>query len=147
MLSDRKIALRRANVVFASICFLCAAYMSLMQVFRYLANEDTSSITNKLFNQTPRDQYPTFSICFKGRDVYWSKEKMLFNILGVTSSQYVDTLKGNGQRYEFDEKTHLYNKVRVDLSNVTSIDFENVILDVNNVIIGTEFNAQNKSFT
>ena len=147
MLSDRKIALRRANVVFASICFLCAAYMSLMQVFRYLANEDTSSITNKLFNQTPRDQYPTFSICFKGLDVYWRKEEMLFNTLGVTSSQYVATLKGYGQRYEFDETTHLYSKIPVHLNNATLIDVENVILDKNKVIIGAEFNAQQESYT
>ena len=147
MLKDRKVALHRANVVFGSACFLLAAYMSLTQLFRYLENEDTSSITNKQFNQTPRDQYPTFSICFKGDDVYWDKDEMLFNVLGVTSSQYVDTLKGNGQRYEIDVKTHLYNKVRVDLSNVTLLDFENVILDTKKVIIGAEFNTENKSYT
>ena len=72
---------------------------------------------------------------------------MLFNVLGVTSSQYVDTLKGNGQRYELDVKTHLYNKVQVDLSNVTLLDFENVILDTKKVILGAEFNTENKSYT
>ena len=72
---------------------------------------------------------------------------MLFNTLGVTSSQYVATLKGYGQRYEFDETTHLYNKVPVDLNNVTLIDLENLILDKNKVIIGAEFNAQQESYT
>ena len=119
MLSDPKIALRRLKVVFGLACFLLAAYFTLTQVVRYLSNEDTSSIAHKQFNETPQDKYTTFSICFKGRDIYWRKEERLFQMLGVTSSQYVDTLKGHGQRYEYHEETGFYNKERVDLSNVT----------------------------
>ena len=72
---------------------------------------------------------------------------MLFNTLGVTSSQYASALKGYGQRYEFDETTRLYNKVPVDLSNATLIDAEHLILDKNKVIIGAEFNAQQERYT
>ena len=72
---------------------------------------------------------------------------MLFNILGVTSSQYVGALKGYGQRYDFDETTRLYNKVPVDLNNATLIDAEHLILDKNRVIIGAEFNAQQERYT
>ena len=129
MLNDPKIAIGRLKVIFGMVCFLLAAYFTHTQGIRYLANEDTSSITHKQFNQTPRDKYPTFSICFRGEDVYWKKEDMLFQALGVTSTQYVQTLKGDGQRYEYDEMTRLYSKERVDLSNITSIDFGDVILD------------------
>ena len=147
MLNDPKLVLHRSKVVFGLGCFLLAAYFTLTQIVRYLANEDTSSIAHKQFNQTPRDEYPTFSICFRGQDVYWKKEKILFQILGVTSSQYVNTLMGHGQRYEYDRKTGFYNKERVDLVNITSIDFKNVILDPDKVIVGALFEAQNPNQT
>ena len=124
-----------------------ATYFTLTQVIRYLANEDTSSIAHKKFNQTPRDKYPTFSICFEGKDIHWKKEEMLFQTLGVTSSQYVDTLMGHGKRYEYDEKTGLYNKERVDLRNVTSIDFNRVILNENKIILGAFFRSQHTNDT
>ena len=101
--NDPKIALGRLKVIFGFVCFLLAAYFSLTQVIRYIANEDTSSIAHKQFNQRPQDMYPTFSICLKGRDIYWDKEEWLFTTLGVTSAQYVDTLMGHGKRYEYDE--------------------------------------------
>ena len=115
MINKPKLALGRLKVVFGLVCFLLAAYFTLTQIIRYLANEDTSSITHKHFNLTPQDKYPTFSICFKGQDLYWDKEKILFSILGVTSSQYVETLKGHGQKYEHDEKTGFYKKKLVNV--------------------------------
>ena len=142
MIKEPKIALGRLKVIFGLVCFLLALYFSLTQVVRFLANEDTSSISNKQFNLEPHDKYPTFSICLKGRDIYWHKEEFLFNSFGVTSAQYVDTLMGNGQRYDFDEKTGLYNKELVELRNFTLIEFTNVALESYKVIIGAEFKTQ-----
>ena len=46
------------------------------------------------------------------------------------------------KRYEYDEKTGLYNKEPVVLTNGTPIDVRNVALEPGTVIIGAEFRTQ-----
>ena len=142
MIKEPKIALGRLKVIFGLVCFLLAAYFSLTQVVRYIANEDTSSIAHKQFNQRLQDKYPTFSICFKGGDIHRDKEEWLFTTLGVTSAQYVNALMGHGKRYQYDEKTGLYRKVDVDLKNSTLLESYNLALQSDKVIIGVEFKTQ-----
>ena len=54
---------KHARKIFMSTCMVLAGYMALTQVFRYLDNDDVSSIGYKIFNESPEDRYPTFSIC------------------------------------------------------------------------------------
>ena len=47
---------------FHLICFILVAYSILNLIFRYLENNDASSIGFKQLNKSPPDKYPTYSI-------------------------------------------------------------------------------------
>ena len=126
IMDDPKILFGRSKVTFKLVCFLLAAYMTITQIVRYLENRDASSISYKKFNQTPRDRYPTFSICLQGAELYSYYDTFMMNSLGITSTQYVLTLNGeNGLRYEYQYTTRLYTKEIIDFKNVSNIGFGN----------------------
>ena len=52
-------------LIFAVICFGLACYETYKQFREYIRNEDTASIEYRNFNLEEKDQYPTFSICFR----------------------------------------------------------------------------------
>ena len=121
--------------------------MTLTQVIRYLENGDASSITHKQFNRKERDQYPTYSVCLKGKEVYWAHENSMFEELGITSSQYADTLKGNGWKYTYDDGARFYRKEDFNLRNVSTLELKKIFPKPSDIIVGTEFQTQNKLHT
>ena len=60
---------------FFVVCSSFLLFMIFKEVVRYTKNEDASSIAFKKFNSSPRDKYPTFSLCFQG-----SKGDTIFNL-------------------------------------------------------------------
>lgn len=102
--------------------------MVLTQVVRFLENYDTSTIKHKRFNRTPRDKYPTYSICFKGSEIYWLNEKSLFSILGVTSEQYTKILQGDGWKYDYKNQNNYLRKVPLDLTNASNPSIRDVTM-------------------
>ena len=118
--------------------------MTISQVWRYLANKDAPSISYKLFNQTPRDNYPTFSVCFHGSSLYWYHRKELFDEFGIDATQYDSTIKGkDGVRYRLDYKSKLYEKETMDIQNVSSIGFEQrLFLNFSYILKKVEFVAE-----
>ena len=134
-----KILFKRGKIAFALVCFLLASYMTITQIVRYLENRDASTIAYKKLNQTPRDRYPTFSICFRGADIFWNQRRFLFDTFGITSSQYVQLLKGDGFKYEYDIVTRLYRKELMTMNNVSIKDFKKVLLHPSDIFVGTEF--------
>lgn len=51
---------------FKLICFGLAGYTAFLQFREFRENEDASAIAYREYNTAKRDQYPTFSLCFKG---------------------------------------------------------------------------------
>ena len=100
------------------------AYMTVTQSVGFLENRDSSTISYSHFNQDPSDQYPTFSICVKGTDIYWENEEFMYDSSGVTSAEYVEILKGYGFKYKVNEGSQLSEKESVDIHNVSMINFE-----------------------
>lgn len=49
---------------FVVICIMLACYMTIKETLRYIRNDDMSTISYKNFASSPKDTYPTFSICF-----------------------------------------------------------------------------------
>ena len=49
--------------IFSLLCIYLAGYMTLIESLRYVENKDASSFGYKKFRESPRDIYPTFSIC------------------------------------------------------------------------------------
>ena len=106
-MKDPKICLERLRTLFAVGCIFMGGYMTLTQSVGFLENRDSSSITYKHFNKALLDVYPTFSICLSGSEIYWKNETLIFDKIGITSSQYMDILKGHGARYEMNGTTGL----------------------------------------
>ena len=42
-------------------------YLACKDINRYIDNEDSSSISFRTFNESPRDRYPVTTLCFIGR--------------------------------------------------------------------------------
>ena len=103
-------------------CFAFAVYLAIPQIIRYLANKDTSRIMHKKFNEIRENNYPTFTICLKGKEKYWRHELFLMDQLGVNSNQFADLLKGNGWKYKYDENTRLYKKEYFNDINTKKIE-------------------------
>ena len=134
--------MNRAKAIFTFGCFVLAIYYATTQVIRYLKNQDSSTITYKQFNEIPDNRYPTFSICLEGKDIYWTAEPLIFERLGVTSSQYVDYLKGMGWQYNYNETSTLYKKEYLNDRRYSSFPKEVIpgsFLQPFDVILRTQF--------
>ena len=134
MTKNPETLIRRSRFVFVLSCIFMGAYMTVTQSVEFLENRDSSIISYHHFNQDPSDQYPTFSICLRGKDIYWETEELLYDKAGVTSAEYVEILKGNGFQYATNENTYLTEKRSLDIKNVSMIDFEYVRLDPTQII-------------
>ena len=88
------------------------------------------------------DEYPTFSLCLKGSELYWNHENMLYTNLGVTSPQFVEILKGSGIRHEYNETSDLYESIPVGINDTLTTNFYDVSLSPFNVIAGVDFVSQ-----
>ena len=49
------------------ICFSVVFYLTIKEIVRYNTNDDSSSISYKKFNDSPKDKYPVITLCFYGR--------------------------------------------------------------------------------
>ena len=123
------------------------AYMTVTQSVEFLENRDSSIISYHHFNQDPSDQYPTFSICVKGEDIFWENEEFLYDQTGVTSAEYIEILKGNGFRYEINGTTLLSEKKSLDIHDVSMINFEHIRLQQASIITGADFMTNDKNST
>ena len=65
-------------------------YLAGKDIKRYIDNEDSSSISFRMFKESPRDKYPVTTLCFFGR----SNEHG--NILGDTAIYKKQELKKKG---------------------------------------------------
>lgn len=127
-------------MIFSSGCFTLALYYAISQVIRYIQNNDVSIITHKTFNDASSSNYPSFSICLKGKDIFWSRRQTLLEKTGMTSLQYVDLLEGRkGLKTRYDEKTLLYKKEPVNESKVLQMEPSDFYLRHSDIIVGTHF--------
>ena len=131
--------------VFTMVCLFLAIYMTLTQIWRYMENRDSSSIDYKLLGQSDLDKYPTFSLCFKGPELYWYYESLMFKELSLTAIQFDLILKGdNGAAYEYNYGSRLYDKITFDFGNSTRIGFEQKwYLNFSDIVNGIEFATEN----
>ena len=134
--------LDRTSGIHVTVCLLLLSYLLITQTIDYLENKDSSTISYKRFNQGPLDEYPTFSICLKGSELYWNHEKKLFGNLGTTSSQYIQMLKGAGIKQEYNKTSELYENLPFNFERNSSIKFYDVSLNPPSVIAGVDFVTQ-----
>ena len=101
--------------VFKLTCLSLTAYMSVTQFLRYLDNNDKASVSFRQFNHSPRDRYPTYTICFENqkRRENLFNQTYLMNTHGINRSEYFDIIRG------MNTSEHLKNSTMI-----LDIDFE-----------------------
>ena len=136
------------TIVFKVLCFLLAIYMSVVIVGRYIEDLSKTSITYKHYNEKQEDQYPTYSICFKGNHFYWNNELAIFNEYELHSREYEQMLKGeNTFRYEYNVTSRLYEKVPTFYRNVTSTIFDSFYLKFSDILDEAHFTADDSKYS
>ena len=96
------------KVFFSLTCFFLAGYMTFLQFQAYFANEDSSVVTYKEFNQDNTNVYPTFTICFQGH-----RGEIFRNSFNQSlSHKYYETVRGNLE----------------DRDNLTLLEFEDKVI-------------------
>ena len=76
--------------------FSVLAYLSCKDIKRYIDNEDSSSISYRIFNTAPRDKYPVVTICFDGKTKAWHSiyNKKVLRKKGFSAGKYWKILTG-----------------------------------------------------
>lgn len=124
-------------------CFFFAIEMTISQIVRYLENRNSSSVSYKTFNASPRDRYPAVSICFRGKWFTWYHNEEMFESIGVTPDAYMDILKGqNGARYEYLYGSGLFSKVPLNFDNMSSNPIGNFHLKQSDIFASIELRAK-----
>ena len=117
--------------------------MTAKQVIRFLENNDSTAIQYRQFNLSPKDKYPTFSICLTGSDLYWNKDKLIFQTFGLHPSTFGEMLKGeNVFSYSYNYKSMLYDKVPVHISDYKSLDAEQFSFKLTEILTGLEYRTR-----
>ena len=117
-------------------------------MLRYGENRDSSSITYKKWNQTPRDLYPTYSFCFEGAELIWHRAKSLFDRFGINAHHYSSHLKGENAGKHIQNNTQPRKSLSRVLRNISRLGFEqNLFLDSSDIVHGLEHVAENINHT
>ena len=94
----------------------------------------------KTFNDGPVDQYPTFTICFKGDKLHWYHDDQIFNSYGLNATQYEIILKGETALMDkLNTTSNLYNKKPVVINDDMNADLEKFHLKVGDFLHGLRF--------
>ena len=107
--------------IFRIVCIAIAIWMSIDLTMRYLENEDKASVTYKKFHDSPRDRYPTYTLCFQSlkRSSFYN-ETYLKHEFNLTKFEYQSILSGDvWNRGSNDSLKMMYKK-----KDITKIDFE-----------------------
>ena len=137
---DPKILLGRFILLLQLVGVILSMYMTAVMVNRYLLNEDVTSITYKRYNQSPRDKYPTFSVCFEGTEFHWIHDHQVFGSYGLAPYRFELMLMGeNASRNEYNPLSRLYDQIPVSIGDVPDDRFDQFYLKPNDILVETKF--------
>ena len=104
----------RFKAIFDVVCFLLASYMTVIIIGRYREDKNATTITYKKFTETVEDQYPTFSICFTGDELYQYNDSAIYEAYGLNHNNYQKMVKGkNAFQYQYDLSRKMYRRIFV----------------------------------
>ena len=121
--------------------------MTFKETLRYYKNEDTSTIAYKQFNQSPKDTYPTFSVCFTDDQAGYDYEGLIHTFykdkiqdtLGISFNEYTQILKG-----EILSINKLDGSLKtVDIRNISVANHERFTIRLEDILNFYEFNTKN----
>ena len=118
--------------------------MTTKQVIRFLENSDSTAIEFRQFNLAPKDNYPTFTICLTGSDLYWYKAKSIFRTFGLHPPEFAEMIRGEDVfSYEYNYTSRLYKKIPVDIGVYQNLEnLGRFSLKISEILTGLEFKTQ-----
>ena len=120
--------------------------MTAIMTNRFLENEDATSITYKRYNESPREKYFTFSICFTGTQFYWYHYLHMANVYGITPQEYEKILVGQPAFiHDYLHSSRLYQKLPVNLNNFSDSLYDQFHVQFSNVVTEIEFLTENEN--
>ena len=116
---------------------------------RYLDNRDTSSFTYKTFNEKAHDIYPTFSVCFQGKDIYLPyTTPILQRFVDISPETYLQILKGDDVTVtKFNASLNVDTDIAYDINDVSYEDVKRFSVNFSQVLLGFQFYAKNPNQT
>ena len=120
-----KIFSRLTKPIFFLLCTIVLIVMVYLEARRYFMNDNASSISFKKFNTSPRDTYPSFTLCFQG-----DKGGTIFNLSRNDALSYWKTITGklNATKEEIESLPN-FSSVTIELRNMVK---EAYTVDENN---------------
>ena len=120
--------------------------MSTSFVKRFTENENSTSITYRKYNEKPKDEYPTFSICFEGNLFHWYHDLHIYKALELTTVQYEMMLKGRPAfRYQYDSSTRLFRKMPTFMTNDSNDAYNGFHVQLFDFLLEANFAALDKT--
>ena len=110
------------------VCVVIAIWMSIDQIIRYFANEDKASVTYRKFPDSPRDRYPTLTLCFQSKKrpisahdpTNFYNETYLQQEFNMTKIDYLSILWGDLSHGRSNSSL----KMMYNQTDLSKIDFE-----------------------
>ena len=111
-----------------AFCFIMADYMTVKQILQYTKNNDVSTIGFEKFNESPKDVYPTFTLCFEDNFEVGKlfDAQRLNETAGITPKEYSDILLGKDEQ----ELSNPFESRSRTMKDVLSIDFEDATVGI-----------------
>ena len=95
---------------------------------RFDKNDSSTSIAYKKYDKTPKDKYPTFSICLRGPKIHSYNNSATFRAYGITSDQYRLMLMGtNTSTYHYNPASRSYTKSPIIMKTASKVNFQNMV--------------------
>ena len=96
-----------------------------------------------MFNESPQDTYPTYSICFQGEVYRWYHHTNLFDSHGVSPTQYAKILKGDiGTKYQYLYDSQMFAKIPLRFENLSNHDSDMFSLSISDFLDGLKVAAK-----
>ena len=130
-------------------CFLLAGYMTEELFQRYLDNRDASSFTYKTFNEKVQDTYPTYSICFQGKDIYLPYATLIVQrFVDISPENYLQILQGDNVTVtQFNASLNRDTDIIYDIHDILYEDVIRFSINFSQVLLGFQFYAKNPNQT
>ena len=138
------------KVLFSLTCFSSAEYLTFLQFQAYVANEDSSVVSYKTFNQDNADTYPTLTICLFGSNgeifetlAGWSPADCGYRCMNATyKMQNPSKCNKNCNYYNSDTYFRTMRGKLYDNYNLSLLEFEDKVVEL--VPIITAFRTRQK---
>ena len=119
------------------------------QIYRYVENNDSSTLNYKAFNENENNKYPTFSICINGENFYYNKfVDQLFLEFEMKPSEYGKIFEGEvGFKEEYNYSSTLYQKVSQDFKDIAHVNHSSMFLNLSDVLSGLDLVTQDSKHT